>query len=68
MSTLHIPIILVHEEVEVIFIFASMFDTGEGNFWSMFGWIKLFLFPLSIRACPFFLSFKIVQTGLLSPL
>ena len=32
MSTLHIPIILVHEEVEVIFIFASMFDTGEGNF------------------------------------
>lgn len=68
MSTVHILIILLHEEVEDIFIFASMFDTGEGNFWSMFEWIKPSLFPLPIRACTFFLPFKILQTGLLSPL
>ena len=66
--SLSMPIFWLHKEVETICTFGSMFDTGKENFCTMFGWIKLSVLPLPIRAFTFLLWIETVQIDLLSPL
>ena len=66
MFILHIPIILLHNEVEAICTLASTSDTVKDNLSTKSGCIKLSMLPLSIRALGLLLLITMLQIDLLS--